>query len=122
MVGYLAHGLYHLTCRKTIGLPREEPFEDPHLGNKRAQLVNMAAQKLADAGMIAYDKLSGVLTITDLGRIAAKYYIRHASIEVFNKEFRPGMTEADSLVLLCQSTEVCALYHAYAVVLTACKV
>lgn len=81
-------------------------MEDPHLGNKRAQLVNLAASKLAEAGMIAFDRTSGAFTITDLGRIAAKYYIRYTSIEIFNKEFRPGMTEADSLVLLCQSTEV----------------
>lgn len=58
--------------------------------------------------MIAFDRQSGAFVITDLGRIAAKYYIRHASIEIFNKEFRPGMTEADALVILCQSTEVCS--------------
>jgi hypothetical protein len=37
--------------------------------------------------MIIFNEHSGNMTITDLGRIAAKYYIRHASIEVFNKVF-----------------------------------
>lgn len=99
---------HHLT-RSLSGLSRDEPLEDPHLGSKRAQLVIMAAQKLADTSMIAFDHGSGTFTITDLGRIAAKFYIRYASIEIFNKEFRPGITEADALVLLCQSTEVSKL-------------
>lgn len=56
--------------------------------------------------MIIFDQTSGALTITDLGRIAAKYYIRHTSIEIFNKEFKPKMTEADVLGMLSMSTEV----------------
>jgi antiviral helicase SLH1 len=55
-----------------------------------------------------FDQTSGSFTITDLGRIAAKYYIRHSSIEIFNKEFRPKMTEADVLGMLSMSTEVSA--------------
>jgi antiviral helicase SLH1 len=56
--------------------------------------------------MIIYDRNSGTFTITELGRIAAKYYIRYTSIEIFNKEFRPKMTEADVLAMLSMSTEV----------------
>ncbi|KAF7968884.1 hypothetical protein HWV62_28912 [Athelia sp. TMB] len=87
------------------GIPREAPLEDPQLGNKRNELVTLAARRLADARMIAYDQSSGALAITDLGRIAAKYYIRHSSIEIFNKEFKPKMTEADVLRMLSMSTE-----------------
>jgi antiviral helicase SLH1 len=56
--------------------------------------------------MVLFDQTSGVFSITDLGRIAAKYYIRHASIEIFNEKFRPKMTEADVLAMLSMSTEV----------------
>ena len=59
--------------------------------------------------MIVFDRTTGVFNITDLGRIAAKYYVRHASVEIFNKEFRPKMTEADVLRMLSMSTEVCFL-------------
>jgi antiviral helicase SLH1 len=69
-------------------------------------LITLAGKKLAEARMIAFDSHSGAFTITDLGRIAAKYYIRHGSIEIFNKEFRPRMTEADVLAILSKSTEV----------------
>ena len=80
--------------------------DDPSLSNKRGELVTAAAQKLANARMIAFDRTTGGFTITDLGRIAAKYYIRHASIEIFNKEFKTKMSEADVLVMLSKSTEV----------------
>jgi antiviral helicase SLH1 len=58
--------------------------------------------------MIMFDQAKGAFTITDLGRIAARYYIRHSSIEIFNNEFRPKMTEADVLAMLSMSTEVSA--------------
>ncbi|KIJ27618.1 hypothetical protein M422DRAFT_271164 [Sphaerobolus stellatus SS14] len=43
--------------------------------------------------------------MTDLGRIAAKYYIHTASIEIFNKELKPVMSKADILGMLSISTE-----------------
>ncbi|EJU06494.1 Sec63-domain-containing protein [Dacryopinax primogenitus] len=87
------------------GMSHEEPAEDPQLGNRRNLLVTSAARKLADARMIQFHEATGVFTITDLGRIAAKYYIRYNSIEIFNKEFRPVMSEADVLAMLSMSTE-----------------
>lgn len=80
--------------------------DDPYLGTRRNDLVTEKAKRLVEARMIAFDKGSGALTITDLGRIAAKYYIRSSSIEIFNKDFRPKMSEADVLALLSMSTEV----------------
>lgn len=85
---------------------REATTDDPHLGAKRQELVTLAAQQLADARMILFDRQTDTFTITDLGRIAAKYYIQHKSIEIFNKKFRPRMSEADVLVMLSMSTEV----------------
>ncbi|KAF5387927.1 hypothetical protein D9615_000311 [Tricholomella constricta] len=87
------------------GIAREATGDDPQLGSKRHELVTIAAQKLADAHMITFDQVTGALKSTDLGRIAAKYYIRYASIEIFNKEFRPRMSEADVLGMLSMSTE-----------------
>ena len=68
--------------------------------------MTLAARKLASAKMILFVESTGSFTITDLGRIAAKYYIRHTSIEIFNQEFRPSMKEADVLGMLSMSTEV----------------
>jgi len=80
--------------------------EDPRLGAKRNQLVTNAVGRLVAARMVNWNRSTGALQVTDLGRIAAKYYIRLASIEVFNQRFRARMSEADVLTMLCYSTEV----------------
>ncbi|KAF8974332.1 Sec63-domain-containing protein [Flammula alnicola] len=87
------------------GISREALVDDPQLGGKRKELISLASQKLAASKMIAYDPEHGHFQITELGRIAAKYYIRHTSIEIFNKELRPRMSEADVLAVLSMSTE-----------------
>lgn len=89
-----------------LGISRDELQDDPQLGNRRQQQITIAAKRLAAARMIQFDPSSGYLNVTELGNIAAKYYIRHTSVEIFNKEFRPDMAEADVLVLLSKSTEV----------------
>lgn len=88
------------------GIPYDELSDDPNLVSRRDVLITAAAKKLAEAKMINFNQSTRVFTITDLGRIAAKYYIRHSSIEVFNREFRSVMTEADVLGMLSMSTEV----------------
>lgn len=88
------------------GIARDTLVEDPSLGVKRTELVKLATKRLTETRMVVADPPTGSLQVTDLGRIAAKYYIRFTSIEIFNKEFRPKMTEADVLAMLSQSTEV----------------
>ena len=69
------------------GMPHDVTFDDPQLGNKRNQLVTLAAKKLVEAKMIEFDAVSGKMLVTDLGRIAAKYC---------KYRFRPGRL-SDSL-------------------------
>ncbi|KAG9002686.1 hypothetical protein FRB94_003721 [Tulasnella sp. JGI-2019a] len=87
------------------GIPYDELEDDPQLGSKRTQLATAAAKKLASARMIRFDERTQAFTITEVGRIAAKYYIRHATIEIFNEDFKPVMSEADVLAVLSRSTE-----------------
>ncbi|KAF8812579.1 Sec63-domain-containing protein [Phlegmacium glaucopus] len=93
------------------GIARDSVVDDPQLGGKRKELVNLAAQKLAETKMITFENQHGRFNITDLGRIAAKYYIRHSSMEIFTQEFRPKMSEADVLGMLCKSTEARSFHH-----------
>ena len=88
------------------GLTHEDPVNDPGLTEHSRGIIIRAARELAKVGMIQFDEVNSKFASTDVGRIAAKYYIRHASIEVFQKEFNPRMTEADVLALLSMSTEV----------------
>jgi replicative superfamily II helicase len=87
------------------GIVRDSVADDPQLGGKRNELINLAAQKLTETNMITFESQRGRFHITDLGRIAAKYYIRYSSMKIFAEEFRPKMSEADVLAMLCKSTE-----------------
>jgi antiviral helicase SLH1 len=80
------------------------------LGNKRNELAIIAARRLADLQMIAFDTRNGSLATKDLGRIAAKYYIKHSSVEIFNQEMKPKMSHADVLAMLSMSTEVGSIF------------
>jgi len=98
--------LFYLTPNVVAGVSRDTLIDDPQLGNKRHELVTIAARRLAAAQMIIFDPASGAFTIKDLGRIAARYYVTHASIEVFNMVFKPKMRHADVLEMLSKSSEV----------------
>ena len=45
--------------------------------------------------MARFDERSGNLYVTELGRVASHFYIRHASIVVFNEVLKPNMNEAE---------------------------
>lgn len=88
-----------------LGISREDVEDDPHLGSKSRELINLAINQLTEARMVVKDNKTDSYIITELGRIAARYYLRHTSVEIFNKEFRPKMSEADVLAMLSMSTE-----------------
>ncbi|KAG8920164.1 hypothetical protein FRC01_000892 [Tulasnella sp. 417] len=107
-VAWLGYTYLFVRMRKNplvYGISRDQLLDDPQLRTRRDEEITREAKRLATAGMIQFDPSSGQLTANELGNIAAKYYIRHTSIEIFNQEFRPNMVEADVLVLLSKSTE-----------------
>ncbi|KAH7343854.1 Sec63 Brl domain-containing protein [Rhizoctonia solani] len=107
-VSWLGYTYLFVRMRKNpfhYGITREMIQDDPQLGERRMELVTSAAKKLESCGMIKFDTRTESLAITDLGLIAAKYYIRYASIEIYNEMFKPKMSESDLLVMLSKSTE-----------------
>ncbi|EPQ32190.1 uncharacterized protein PFL1_00387 [Pseudozyma flocculosa PF-1] len=89
----------------TYGMVHAEVEDDPHLGAKRLQLITSAAKKLVEAKMLKHDATTGHLEVTEMGRVAAKYYVGHRTIEVFNEKLRPRMSEADVLGILSLATD-----------------
>ncbi|KAK0543882.1 putative steryl acetyl hydrolase mug81 [Tilletia horrida] len=92
------------------GMTVAEVMDDPHLGAKRVSLVQNAVKRLEAAKMIvsqtgAAGTGSAELMITDLGRIAARYYIPCRTMEVFNEKLRARMSEADVLHVLSMATD-----------------
>jgi activating signal cointegrator complex subunit 3 len=87
------------------GISQRERDMDPELLEKRLELAHKAARALDAARMVRFVERTGFLHATDLGRVASFFYIRHASIELFNESFKPHMTEADILAMISQSNE-----------------
>ncbi|KAJ1555242.1 hypothetical protein HK405_002907, partial [Cladochytrium tenue] len=79
--------------------------DDPNLGKRLGELVKIAARTLHKAQMIVFDDKTNYLTPKDLGRTASSFYIRSASIEIFNEMMRPQMTEADVFSMVSMSSE-----------------
>ncbi|KAF8265108.1 Sec63-domain-containing protein [Lactarius quietus] len=107
-VQWLGYTYLFVRMQKTptlYGISYDEVQHDGMLHSKRNVLVLAAARSLVEAKMINFDEDSGSFTINDLGRLAAKYYIHHKSIEIFNRELRTSMTEADVLSMVSLSTE-----------------
>ncbi|KAI0693550.1 Sec63-domain-containing protein [Cytidiella melzeri] len=107
-IQWLGYTYLYVRMRKNpfqYGLTWDQVAKDPNLGDKRSSLVQEAASHLSDNRMMSFDRQARTFVITDLGRIAAKYYIRYKSIEIFNNKMKPKMTEADVLTMLCSSTE-----------------
>ena len=107
-VRWLGYSYLFVRMRKNpliYGMVATDVEEDPLLGSKRHSLVTISAKRLVETQMIKFDPDLGTLIPTELGRIASRYYIRNASIEIFNKIFRPVMSEADVLALIASSVE-----------------
>ena len=73
--------------------------------NRRKDLVHTAAMELDRDGLLRYDRKSGRLQATDLGRIASQYYITHTTLREFNEHLKPTMGEIELLKVFCLAEE-----------------
>jgi activating signal cointegrator complex subunit 3 len=77
------------------GTSLEELASDPELMQKRRALVTKAAKELESSRMARFHEGSGSLYVTDMGRVASHFYIRHSSVLIYNELLKPRMTEAE---------------------------
>lgn len=78
---------------------------DEALEQRRVDLIHSAAVVLEKAGLIKYDKISGKLQATDLGRIASHYYITHNSMLTYNNNLLPDISTIELFRLFALSDE-----------------
>ncbi len=107
-VQWLGYTYLYIRMRKNpqaYGLQTWDPTVDPYLGQYRRELCVVAARQLARSQMIVFDESNGFLIPKDLGRVAASYYIRKESIDVFNESLHPRCAEADVLGVISCSHE-----------------
>ncbi|KAF2662907.1 Sec63-domain-containing protein [Lophiostoma macrostomum CBS 122681] len=79
--------------------------EDEALEQKRVDLIHAAAHVLERGNLIKYDKKSGNLLPTELGRIASHYYITHNSMSTYNQHIQPGISAIELFRVFALSEE-----------------
>lgn len=79
--------------------------DDDALEQKRVDLVHSAATVLEKSSMVKYDKKSGKLQATELGRIASHYYITHNSMMTYNHHIQPMITPIELFRVFALSDE-----------------
>ena len=92
------------------GVAADEVDRDPTLLQRRLELAHSAATVLDRHCLAKYDRKSGVLQVTTLGRVASHYYVTHDSISVFNEYLKPSMSEIEIFRLFSLSGEFSQLY------------
>jgi pre-mRNA-splicing helicase BRR2 len=81
-------------------------YEDDHaLEQKRVDLIHSAAVVLERSHLVKYDKKSGKLQPTELGRIASHYYITHGSMLTYNHHLQPAITLIELFRVFALSSE-----------------
>jgi len=77
------------------------------LRGRSMELVQEAATLLDKNHMLRYEPVSGNLACTDLGRVAAHFYIREESVATFNDMLggKQSPTDADLCHVICCATE-----------------
>ena len=71
----------------------------------RNELVKEAARQLHRAKMIKYDRHSGAMDYTEIGRIASHLYIKRPTIEHFNSKMRLCDADVEILALVSRADE-----------------
>lgn len=87
------------------GIDHFEIESDPSLSTIRNRIIVTAAKQLDEARMCRYDRESGHLEPTDLGRIASHFYINYSTITRYNELLFDNLEPADLLGLIGEAQE-----------------
>lgn len=87
------------------GITPEVQKSDPTLEQRRADLIHSACVQLDKGNLIKYDKKTGIIQPTELGRIASHYYCTYESMQTYNQLLKPTATEIDLFRIFSLSSE-----------------
>ncbi|KAI5292967.1 DEIH-box ATPase, partial [Ascosphaera acerosa] len=106
-VEWLGYTYLYIRMLRSPGLYSVGPdYEhDDVLEQRRVDLIHSAATVLEKTGLIRYDKVSGKIQSTELGRIASHYYITHASMTTYNHHLQPMISNIELFRIFSLSEE-----------------
>lgn len=79
--------------------------QDPLLQQRRKDMAHTAACVLDKNNLVKYDKKSGALMVTELGRIASHYYLTHETMATYNQLLKPTLSEIELFRVFSLSSE-----------------
>ncbi|VEL14098.1 unnamed protein product [Protopolystoma xenopodis] len=104
-LGYTYLYIRMLRNPSLYGVPVGSEYSDPWLEQRRRDLIHTAALVLEKSQLVRYDRRSGSLISTELGRIASLYYLTHETMSSYNKLLRAGLGEIELFRVFAASSE-----------------
>lgn len=79
--------------------------DDENLYWKRVDLIHSALTILHENKLLVYNHENGDIKSTELGKISSHYYINYETINMYNNQLKPWLTEIDILKIFSMSGE-----------------
>lgn len=79
--------------------------DDEALEQKRVDLIHSACSVLDRVGLIKYEKKTGRIQSTELGRISSHYYITHTSMYTYSQNLQPMISAIEMFRVFALSDE-----------------
>ena len=90
---------------KHYAIPSDEIEEDKELLKRRVNLAHTAFTMLERNGLINYDRRNGSVSPNFLGKIASYYYIKNASMSIYNTNLKSNAGLIELLRIFAMSIE-----------------
>lgn len=87
------------------GVAYHEIQSDPTLATRCRELIEGSIKELARAKMLRYNFETQNMNTTETGIVASHYYVKYASLEIYNTHVHPAMSEADVFDVVARSAE-----------------
>lgn len=104
-LGYTYLYIRMLRKPQLYGIAPDSLESDPLLEQRRIDLVHSAALILDRHGLVKYDRKTGVLSATELGRVASHYYLSYQTVATFHEHLKPTMSDIELFRVLSLSGE-----------------
>nr|XP_023027359.1 putative U5 small nuclear ribonucleoprotein 200 kDa helicase [Leptinotarsa decemlineata] len=87
------------------GISHDQIKQDEKLKQHRIDLIHTAALHLDKSGLIKYDRKMGQFQVTELGRIASHYYCTYGSMQTYNQQLKPMLSDIELFRVFSLSSE-----------------
>ncbi|CCC68571.1 hypothetical protein NCAS_0B04870 [Naumovozyma castellii] len=105
-VTWLSYTYLYIRMLESPILYKVEEYEkDTSLVNFREKIIHSALTILSSENLIVYDPISGAVEPTELGRIASYFYIKHSSIDEYNRDLSEHTSLIDVFRIFSMSDE-----------------